>query len=217
MLVAKSSWPADGQPFEPRPLSALPTTAHPVERNHPGRCAGAACGGLEPPLRGRLRGAYPHRQHGITFGRPIYIGSTFVFVAQLCPPTGVEGFDELFTKTIQGAPPEVAALEAIALGLGAFAGRLQAQGDVAARRIRIVSASPELSERQLIKFASMADRASQALRDRAVSDEAAILAAETVITVFRVAAARWLEDPTNKPLPELVADAFAQLRAVASA
>jgi hypothetical protein len=28
------------------------------------------------PLRGRLRGAYPHRQHGITSGRPIYIGST---------------------------------------------------------------------------------------------------------------------------------------------
>jgi len=40
------------------------------------------------PLRGRLRGAYPHRQHGITSGRPIYIGSTLdVSWRNFCRPT----------------------------------------------------------------------------------------------------------------------------------
>ncbi len=37
------------------------------------------------------------------------------------------------------------------------------------------------------------------------------------MTVFRVATARWLEDTSDKTLPELIAKAFAQLRAVASA
>jgi len=39
------------------------------------------------PLHGQLRGAYPHRQHGITSGRPIYIGSTLhVRGATFAPP-----------------------------------------------------------------------------------------------------------------------------------
>jgi hypothetical protein len=44
--------------------------------HHPGRCAGAAHGGLEPPPARRPRGTYPHRQRSITSGCPIYIGST---------------------------------------------------------------------------------------------------------------------------------------------
>src|SRR5487761_1558679 len=44
--------------------------------HHPGRCAGAARGGLEPPPGRRPRGTYPHRQRSIATGCPIYIGST---------------------------------------------------------------------------------------------------------------------------------------------
>jgi AcrR family transcriptional regulator len=130
---------------------------------------------------------------------------------------GAERIEDLFTEAIQSAPPAAPALDAVALGLEAFGRSLEGQGEVAARRIRIVRASPELSERQLIKFASMAEAASGALRSRGVSPDAAVLAAETGMTVFRVAAARWLEDTNAKPLPQLIAEAFAQLRAVASA
>ena len=130
---------------------------------------------------------------------------------------GAERIENLFTGAIQSAPPAAPALDAVALGLEAFGRSLQGQGEVAARRIRIVRTSPELSERQLTKFASMADTASRALRSRGVSADAADLAAEIGMTVFRVATARWLEDTSAKPLPQLIAEAFAQLRAVASA
>ena len=130
---------------------------------------------------------------------------------------GAERIEDLFTGAIQSAPPGAPALDAVALGLEAFGRSLQGQGEVAARRIRIVRTSPELSERQLTKFASMADTASRALRGRGVSADAAVLAAETGMTVFRVATARWLEDTSAKPLPQLIAEAFTQLRAVASA
>ena len=130
---------------------------------------------------------------------------------------GAERIEDLFTGAIQSAPPGAPALDAVALGLEAFGRSLQGQGEVAARRIRIVRTSPELSERQLIKFASMADTASRALCSRGVSADAAVLAAETGMTVFRVATARWLEDTNGKTLPQLIAEAFAQLRAVASA
>jgi len=130
---------------------------------------------------------------------------------------GAERIEDLFTGAIRSAPPTAAALEAVALGLEAFGRSLQGQGEVAARRIRIVRTSPELSERQLIKFASMAETAARALRSRGISSDAAVLAAETGMTVFRVATARWLDDTSAKPLPQLIAEAFAQLRAVASA
>lgn len=130
---------------------------------------------------------------------------------------GTERIEDLFMGAIQSAPPAASPLDAVALGLEAFGRSLEGQGEVAARRIRIVRASPELSERQLIKFASMADTASRALRSRGVSADAAVLAAETGMTVFRVATARWLEDTSDSTLPQLIAEAFAQLRAVASA
>jgi AcrR family transcriptional regulator len=130
---------------------------------------------------------------------------------------GADRIEDLFTGAIQSAPPGAPALDAVALGLEAFGRSLQGQGEVAARRIRIVRASPELSERQLIKFASMAETASHALRSRGVSADAAVLAAETGMTVFRVATARWLEETSAKTLPQLIVEAFAQLRAVASA
>jgi hypothetical protein len=38
--------------------------------HHPGRCAGAAYGGLEPPPAGRLRGAHPHLLCSTVSGGP---------------------------------------------------------------------------------------------------------------------------------------------------
>lgn len=51
--------------------------------HHPGHCAGAACGSLEPPPARRFRGAHPHRGRSIASGCPIYIGLPSTFVAQI--------------------------------------------------------------------------------------------------------------------------------------
>src|SRR5215472_14438457 len=129
---------------------------------------------------------------------------------------GAQNIEDLFSTAIHSAPVAAPPLDAVGRGLEAFAARLEEQGEVAARRIRIVRASPELWERQLIKFTSIAEAAARALCSRGVGAEAAILAAETGMTVFRVATARWLDAADGKPLVELIAEALAKLRAVAN-
>src|SRR5436189_25849 len=67
----------------------------------------------------------------------------------------------------------------------------------ASMRSGIIAANPELQERELIKLQSLAGAIATALRERGVSHNAAILAAQTGVTVFHVAFARWIaqDDP----------------------
>jgi AcrR family transcriptional regulator len=130
---------------------------------------------------------------------------------------GTDDVGDLFTRAIRSAPRSASALHAVALGFDAFARMLEEQGEVALRRIRIVRASPELSERQLIKFSSMSNAASRALRCRGVDGAVADLTAETAMTVVRVATSHWLEKTSDKPLAELFAETLAQLRTVTNA
>ncbi|HEX2680342.1 MAG TPA: TetR family transcriptional regulator [Candidatus Dormibacteraeota bacterium] len=125
----------------------------------------------------------------------------------------VEGFA---LAAITEAPAGDGALEAVGRGLDALAGELEDEGAPAAQRIRIVRASPELWERQLVKFALMANVAAKALRARGVADPEAILAAESGIAALRVASDRWIEDPAHQSLRTLVREALAALRAIAS-
>ena len=121
-----------------------------------------------------------------------------------------------FVSAVREAPLAAGALEAVSYGLTALAAGFDEEGARAARRFRIVRASPQLWERQLIKFASLAEAVAGALRGRGVGDPAAILAAESGITALRVASDRWVGD-TKKRLQQLTAEALAELRAVASA
>jgi AcrR family transcriptional regulator len=128
---------------------------------------------------------------------------------------GGETIEELFVTAVRGAPASARPLEAVRLGLEALAARFEGQGEQAIRRLRIVRASSQLWERQLIKFAALAEAVAGALRARGVADPAAILAAESGITALRVASDRWIADTQMKPLGQLVAEALAELRAVA--
>jgi len=129
---------------------------------------------------------------------------------------GAGNIEELLVAAVRAAPASARPLDAVSRGLDALAASLEEQGEPAARRFRIVRASPELWERQLIKFASMAEAVARALRSRGVGDPAAILAAESGITALRVASDRWVGDTTTQPLRHLVAAALAELRAVAA-
>lgn len=130
---------------------------------------------------------------------------------------GGERADEPFVAAVRAAPTAAGALDAVSYGLTVLAGGFDEEGEQAARRFRIVRASPQLWERQLIKFASLAEAIARALRARGVGDPAAILAAESGITALRVASDRWIADTKLKPLRQLVAEALVELRAVASA
>ncbi len=119
-------------------------------------------------------------------------------------------------KAVMSAPPSDGPLAAVRRGLDTMAAALDQQGETAARRIRIVRASPELSERQLIKFASLAEAIAGALRGRGVDDHTAVLTAEAGITVLRVAAERWIRGSKAQSLRQLFDEAVAELRAIAS-
>ena len=86
--------------------------------------------------------------------------------------------EEPFVAAVREAPLAAGALDAVSYGLTVLAAGFDEEGEQAARRFRIVRASPQLWERQLIKFASLAEAVERALRGRGVGDPAAILAAE---------------------------------------
>ena len=122
-----------------------------------------------------------------------------------------------FLAGIAAAPAGAKALHAVCVGLIAFAAGLDEQGEVGARLIRIVRASPELWERQLVKFSSLAEAVARALRSRGFGDPAAILAAELGIMALRVASSRLIAEGNQKSLRELVDEALAELQAIAAA
>jgi hypothetical protein len=85
------------------------------------------------------------------------------------------------------------------------------------KRQAVVSAFPELRERELIKRAKLAAAMADALLGRGVHPVAAQLGSETGAAVFHVAFERWVGDEGNtRELAELVRDCFAHLRALAT-
>lgn len=129
---------------------------------------------------------------------------------------GTESSEDLLVNAVLTAPASAGPLDAVGVGLAAFTGRFDEQGELVARRFRIVRASPELWERQLIKFAAMAEAVARALRARGVGDPAAILAAELGVTALRVASDQWVRGSKGKGPRKLVAEVLAELRAIAS-
>jgi AcrR family transcriptional regulator len=116
----------------------------------------------------------------------------------------------------ESAPEGATPLEAVGHALEALASKFDAEGDVAVRRIRIVRSSPELWERQLIKFTALAEALARALHARGVGDPAAILAAEAGVTALRVASDRWIADPGRKSMLTVGRETLAALREIAS-
>lgn len=124
--------------------------------------------------------------------------------------------EDQLVNAVRTAPKSLGPLDAVGLGLMAIADRFDEQSEIVARRFRIVRASPELWERQLIKFAAMAESVARALRARGVSETAAILAAESGITALRIASDRWIRNPGKRSPRQLIGEVLAELRAVAA-
>jgi AcrR family transcriptional regulator len=130
---------------------------------------------------------------------------------------GSQSLEELLVRGVVTAPASTAPLDAVAVGLDAIAPMFEERREFAARRAQIIAANPELQERELIKLASLGRAVAEALRRRGVGDPAAILTAETGVTVFRVAFERWVEEANQRTLQELMRGSLEELRAVAAA
>ena len=80
------------------------------------------------------------------------------------------------------------------------------------RRQALITSHPELKERELNKMATLAGVLAQALRDRGVTEPAATLAAESGVTVFRLAFDEWVADGSTRTLAEIERGLFAALK-----
>jgi len=130
---------------------------------------------------------------------------------------GSEQMRDEIVAGVDEAPAELEPLEVVALAIeqiGAFFDEHRAHST---RRYRIVAASPELQERELIKRASLVHAVGDALRRRGVADPLAELTAETGLTVFSLAYRRWAVDPEQRSYATHVRELLAQLGGVTAA
>jgi AcrR family transcriptional regulator len=123
---------------------------------------------------------------------------------------------ERIVAGVAGAPPESGPLDAVAFGLAAAAAMLgESRRDLARQRHDVIATNPELRERELAKLADYAAAVGQALHQRGVGEPQASLAAETGMTVLRVALQRWSSSDDSRDLADVMQDSMAELREVA--
>jgi AcrR family transcriptional regulator len=126
---------------------------------------------------------------------------------------GADELRERVAKTIAAAPPAWSAVRAAASGLSIAAAALQMRRDEAQDRRKLIRATPELRERELIVFASVAETVAEALSERGVDDRAARVTAEAMLSAFRVAFEYWGDHP-DRELPQLVDETLDELKGV---
>ena len=126
-------------------------------------------------------------------------------------------FERLIIEAVASAPPSATPMEATTVGLAAAGAIFEmSRRPYSRQRQSVIDANRELQERELIKLASLAAAVAAALRRRGVQDQAAELAAEAGIAVFRVAFEHWIRDDSDRDFARFVDDGFAELRTVAA-
>lgn len=130
---------------------------------------------------------------------------------------GSEQLEHVWVEGVAAAPPDAGPLEAVTEGLEAVTALFAERHAFARIRTRIIAANPELQERELIKLQTLAASIAAALRERGAGDDAAVLAAQTGVTVFHVAFARWVEQDDPDALGRLTLESLEQLRSVTAA
>jgi len=127
---------------------------------------------------------------------------------------GGDTLQEFLVSAVAAAPDSAAPIDAVAEALEAAGAALQERREFARQRQAVIAANAGLQERELIKLATLASALAGALRRRGVTDPAASLTAEAGIAVFKVAFERWVSQPGQPDLPQLIRDSLDQLRTV---
>lgn len=130
--------------------------------------------------------------------------------------SGSDTLQQVWSAAIAAAPPEVSPLTAAAAGLDPVADMFVERHSFAQVRSRIIEANSELRERELIKLQYLSASIEEALVSRQCPADIAILAAQAVVTVFRVAFGRWVQQDDPDALRRLMDDALQQLRVVSA-
>jgi len=128
---------------------------------------------------------------------------------------GASALVDLLVSHVDAAPASQSPIEAIAGALEEAATVVfEERREFARQRQAVITANPELQERELIKLASLGSALAQALRRRGIGDPAASLAAEAGIAVFKVAFEAWVHETGERTLAEIIRASFDELTLV---
>jgi AcrR family transcriptional regulator len=123
--------------------------------------------------------------------------------------------DELL-RALDEVSPELPPIAAVRIAVETISALMHGRRQLARERRRIIAAHPDLQERDLNKRSSLTGALEAGLRRRGVAESAASLAAEMGIAVFYSGFDRWLDDPAERELTEIVHERFDELKAVAA-
>ncbi|MGI5131087.1 TetR/AcrR family transcriptional regulator [Pseudonocardia sp. CA-107938] len=117
---------------------------------------------------------------------------------------------------IAGAPPEAAAIDAVARGFGCAGDAVftPERREFLARRAAVISRTPELREREALKEIGLVDAMIGALQERGVPHLTARVVAVLGALAFTIAYERWLDPAATDTFPEILQVALRDVRAV---
>lgn len=122
-------------------------------------------------------------------------------------------FDQL-VSAIAGAPEDAGPLDAVAAALDAARQLFnEERHSFAARRQIVITANPELQEREALKLGGLSGAVVEALRQRGVAEPAAAVSAELGLLAFRTGFARWVEADDPDDFGTLARQALEELQA----
>ena len=118
---------------------------------------------------------------------------------------GSELLERHMVEALAAAPPDASPMEAVTAAVLASAEFFDdIRRDYSRRRAAVITSTPELRERELIKMASLTEAFTKALAERGVSPDVAALAAEAGVAVFRVSFERWVAEPDGPELADII-------------
>lgn len=121
---------------------------------------------------------------------------------------------DFVVNAVAGAPDAATPIDSVVGAFETVGVMFSTRREYSRQRQAVIDANPELRERELIKLASLASTVADTLRGRGVGELPATLAAETGVTVFKVAFERWIDDASQTDLANLIREAFEELKAV---
>jgi AcrR family transcriptional regulator len=127
---------------------------------------------------------------------------------------GSAGLQDGMVTALRDAPGPATPVAAVSAALDVAAAFLGRDHGRSRRRHLIITAHPDLLERELIKMATLAEALAAGLRERGVPEPDASLTAQAGIVVLQVAFRRWVESETPADLATAMRDGLTRLRSV---
>ena len=129
---------------------------------------------------------------------------------------GSAALQQLLVDAVTSAPRDAPTIVVVRAALDAVGTMFDGRREFARRRHVVISASPELQERELIKLAALARALGDALAARGVPGPTAELTAQVAVAVFHVSFAGWVGERGGPSLSERMSGALDDLAEVAS-